>query len=43
MGDQLLMDDCLVTITEREIFKQVKDDAVIARFQSMKDRVVKLY
>ncbi|KAL6659901.1 hypothetical protein ACP70R_002023 [Stipagrostis hirtigluma subsp. patula] len=42
MGDQLL-NDCLITFIEREFFKQVNDDAVIARFQAMKERVVKLY
>jgi hypothetical protein len=42
IGDQLL-NDCLVIFIEREFFKQVKDDVVIAHFQSMKECVVKLY
>jgi hypothetical protein len=33
----------VVTFIVREFFKQVKDDDVITRFQSMKERVVKLY
>jgi hypothetical protein len=33
----------VVTFIEQEFFKQVRDDDVITRFQSMKERVVKLY
>lgn len=43
MGDQLLLNDCLVTLIEHEFFKQVKDEAVISRFQAMKELIVKLY
>jgi hypothetical protein len=41
MGDQLL-NDCMVTFIERDLLKQVKDEAVISRFQSMKEHIVKL-
>lgn len=37
MGDQLL-NDCLVTYRERDLFFQVSDDDVINRFQSVKGR-----
>uniref|UniRef100_A0A0A9BHB4 HAT C-terminal dimerisation domain-containing protein n=1 Tax=Arundo donax TaxID=35708 RepID=A0A0A9BHB4_ARUDO len=41
MGDQLL-NDCLVTFIERDMFLRVSVDDVIKRFQSMGDRRVKL-
>ena len=41
MGEQYL-NDCLVTYIEREFFLQVSDDAVINRFQNMKERRIKL-
>lgn len=37
MGDQLLLNDYLVTRIEHEFFKQVKDKVVISRFQDMKE------
>ncbi|XP_021728033.1 uncharacterized protein LOC110695119 [Chenopodium quinoa] len=37
MGDQL-MNDCLVTYIEKEVFLQVPDEDIIDRFQKMKTR-----
>ncbi|XP_056695018.1 uncharacterized protein [Spinacia oleracea] len=37
MGDQLL-NDCLVTFIERDVFIQVSDDAIMKRFQGMQNR-----
>jgi hypothetical protein len=36
------LNDCMVIFIDRNLFKQVKDDAVISRFQSMKEHIVKL-
>jgi hypothetical protein len=36
------LNDCMVTFIERDLLKQVKDEAVISRFQSMKEHIVKL-
>ena len=41
MGDQL-MNDCLVTFIEKEMFLQVPDEAIIDRFQNMKTRRMQL-
>jgi hypothetical protein len=41
IGDQYL-NDCLVTFIEREFFLQVKDKDIINRFQSMKNRKIKV-
>jgi hypothetical protein len=37
MGDSLL-DDCLVTFIERDVFSKVKDDDIIETFMAMKKR-----
>jgi hAT family C-terminal dimerisation region len=37
MGDQLL-NDCLVTYIERDLFKRVDNERIIQRFQNMKTR-----
>jgi hypothetical protein len=42
MGQNLL-NGCLVTFIEREFFLEVKDEDIIAQFQSMKDRKVRLW
>jgi hypothetical protein len=39
MENQLL-NDCLVTYIEKELFLQVKNDVVISRFQAMTDLMV---
>ena len=41
MGDQL-MNDCLVTFIEKEVFLQISDDMIIDRFKSMKTRRMNL-
>jgi len=41
IGDQYL-NDCLVTFIEREFFLQVKDKDIINRFQTMKNRKIKV-
>jgi hypothetical protein len=41
MGQNFL-NGCLVTFIEREFFLEVKDEDIIAQFQSMKDRKVRL-
>ena len=41
MGQKFL-NGCLVTFIEREFFLKVKDEDIIAQFQSMKDRKVRL-
>jgi hypothetical protein len=41
MGKKFL-NGCLVTFIEREFFLEVKDEDIIAQFQSMKDRKVRL-
>uniref|UniRef100_A0A5B7B014 Putative zinc finger MYM-type protein 1-like n=1 Tax=Davidia involucrata TaxID=16924 RepID=A0A5B7B014_DAVIN len=37
MGDQL-MNDCLVTYIEKDVFDGISNDAIIQRFQNMKNR-----
>ena len=37
IGDQW-MNDCLVTYTEKDIFKTIKCEEIIQRFQNMKNR-----
>ncbi|XP_010670598.3 uncharacterized protein LOC104887624 [Beta vulgaris subsp. vulgaris] len=41
MGDQL-MNDCLVTFIEKDVFLQVPDEDIIDRFQNMKARRMQL-
>ena len=41
MGDQVL-NDCLVTFIERDIFSKVSDDDIIKCFQGMRSRRVVL-
>ncbi|XP_021737592.1 uncharacterized protein LOC110737558 [Chenopodium quinoa] len=41
MGDQL-MNDCLVTFIEKDVFLRVSDEKIIDRFQSMKTRRMNL-
>jgi hypothetical protein len=41
MGQKIL-NGCLVTFIEREFFLYVKDEDIIAQFQSMKDQKVRL-
>ena len=37
MGDQL-MNDCLVTFIEKEVFSEVSDEDIVERFQNMRTR-----
>ncbi|XP_021724324.1 zinc finger MYM-type protein 1-like [Chenopodium quinoa] len=41
MGDQL-MNDCLVTFIEKDVFLRVSDEKVVERFQNMKTRRMKV-
>lgn len=41
MGDQLL-NDCLVTFIEKDVFLQVPDGDIIDRFQDMTNRRIHL-
>ncbi|KAL3639795.1 hypothetical protein CASFOL_014763 [Castilleja foliolosa] len=41
MGDQLL-NDCLVTFIEKEVFLLISDDSIVDRFQKMKTRRTQL-
>ena len=42
MGDKLL-NHCLVTFIEREVFLKVSDDVIVQTFMGMRDRKVKKY
>ena len=37
MGDSL-MNDCLITYIEKDVFEMVDNEAIIQRFQNMKTR-----